>query len=219
MRRRAVRVMRPAREKKRWRRVLVVATCCPRVIRVVQRARLWANTWTASQAPFGKLRIGGEAARGEMIESHSVLEVTDGVLHLGVAVMVGVEIQGVARSIGDEAVVAVGVEEGQLRAGRGIYPAHDEAHRRGVGFTANGCIFSLRHVGGSLHQVRNGSPAIFWYGLDQLLEASVLADGDGEADTRSAADGDHVAVVETSVGPQRELTGGPGVAHSSHRLP
>ena len=50
MRRRALRVMRPAREKKRLRRVLVVATASPRAMRPVQRARLWAITWTASQA-------------------------------------------------------------------------------------------------------------------------------------------------------------------------
>ena len=63
----AERVSRPAIEKKRRRRVLVVTTCSPRPMRAVQRARLWAITWTASQAPFGRLRIGGEAARGEMV--------------------------------------------------------------------------------------------------------------------------------------------------------
>ena len=38
VRRRALRVMRPAREKKRRRRVLVVTTCSPRPMRAVQRA-------------------------------------------------------------------------------------------------------------------------------------------------------------------------------------
>ena len=85
VRRRAERVSRPAREKKRRLRVLVVTSCSPRPIRAVQRAKLWAMTWTASQAPFGRLRIGGEAARGEMVEPHAVLEVSDGVLDLGVA--------------------------------------------------------------------------------------------------------------------------------------
>ena len=64
--RRAERVSLPAMEKKRRRRVLVVTICSPRPMRAVQRARLWAITCTASQAPFGRLRIGGEAARGEM---------------------------------------------------------------------------------------------------------------------------------------------------------
>ena len=44
VRRRAERVSRPAREKKRRRRVLVVTTPSPRPMRAVQRARLWAST-------------------------------------------------------------------------------------------------------------------------------------------------------------------------------
>ena len=89
VRRRAERVSRPAREKKRRRRVLVVTSCWPRPMRAVQRARLWAITWTASQAG-----VGGEAARGEMVQPHAVLEVSDGILDLGVAPMVGLQFQG-----------------------------------------------------------------------------------------------------------------------------
>ena len=48
VRRRAERVSRPAREKKRRRRVLVVTSCSPRPMRTVQRA----ITCTASQAPL-----------------------------------------------------------------------------------------------------------------------------------------------------------------------
>ena len=46
--RRAERVIRPAKEKNRRRRVLVVTTCSPRPMRAVQRARLWAITCTAN---------------------------------------------------------------------------------------------------------------------------------------------------------------------------
>ena len=49
----------PAREKNRRRRVLVVAICSPRPIRAVQRARLWAITCTASQAPLAAKRPDG----------------------------------------------------------------------------------------------------------------------------------------------------------------
>ena len=122
VRRRAERVSRPAREKNRRRRVLVVASFSPRPMRAAQRARLWAITCTASQAPFGKLRIGGEAARGEMIQPHAVLEVPDGVLDLGVAAMVGLQFQGVSLPVVDEAVIAAGGEEGQLGTGRGLHP-------------------------------------------------------------------------------------------------
>ena len=62
VRRRVLRVSRPARERNRRRRVLVVTICSPSPMRAVQRARLWVITWTASQAPLGKLRIGGETA-------------------------------------------------------------------------------------------------------------------------------------------------------------
>ena len=87
VRRRAERGSRLAIEKKRRRRVLVVTTCSPRPMRAVQRARLWAMTWTASQAPFGRLRIGGETARWQVIEADAVLQVADGVLDLSVAVI------------------------------------------------------------------------------------------------------------------------------------
>ena len=59
MRRRALRVSRPAREKSRRRRVLVVTTPSPRPMRAVQRARLWAITWTASQAALAAKRPEG----------------------------------------------------------------------------------------------------------------------------------------------------------------
>ena len=130
----------PAMEKKRRRRVLVVTICSPRPMRAVQRARLWAITCTASQAPFGRLRIGGEAARGEMVQPHAVLEVSDGVLDLGVAPMVGLQCQGFPVPVGDEAVIAVGGEEGQLGTGRGLHAPDDEPHRRGVGLTLEGGV-------------------------------------------------------------------------------
>ena len=98
----------------------MVTTCSPRPMWAVQRAKLCAITWTASQAPFGMLRIGGEAARGEMVQSDAVLEVSDGVLDLGVEAMVGLQFQGCPVPIGDEAVIAVGGEEGQLGTGRGF---------------------------------------------------------------------------------------------------
>ena len=40
--------------------------------------------------------VGGDAARGQVVELHAVLQVADGVLDLGVAAMVGLESQGVA---------------------------------------------------------------------------------------------------------------------------
>ena len=55
-----------------------------------------------------------------MVEPHAVLEVADGVLDLGVAAMVGLELQSVAVPVGDEGAIAVGGEQRQLGTGRGF---------------------------------------------------------------------------------------------------
>ena len=47
----------------------------PRPMHAVQRAMLWAITCTASQAALAAKR-----ARGEMVQPHTVLEVSDGIL-------------------------------------------------------------------------------------------------------------------------------------------
>ena len=39
--------------------------------------------------------VGGEAARGEMVEADAVLQVLDGILDLGVAAMAGLQLQGI----------------------------------------------------------------------------------------------------------------------------
>jgi hypothetical protein len=56
---RAERVSRPGRLNSRRRSVFVVTMPSPRPIRAVQRARLWARIWTASQAPFAANRPDG----------------------------------------------------------------------------------------------------------------------------------------------------------------
>ena len=63
--------------------------------------------------------VGGEAARGEMVQPHAVLEVAYRVLDLGVAAVVRLQFQGLSVPVGDEAVIAVGGEEGQLGTGGG----------------------------------------------------------------------------------------------------
>ena len=122
VRRRAERVSRPAIEKNRRRRVLVVTICAPRPSRAVRRARLCASTCTASQAP-----LAGEAPRGEMIQPHAVLEVSDGVLDLGVAAMVGLQLQGFPVPVGDAAVIAVGGVDSCAMACR-LYMVHRAKH-------------------------------------------------------------------------------------------
>ena len=58
--------------------------------------------------------VGGEAARGEMVEADAVLEVAYGILDLGVAAMVSLQFEQLPVPVGDEAVIAVFGENGQL---------------------------------------------------------------------------------------------------------
>ena len=81
--------------------------------------------------------VGGEAARGEMVEPDAVLEVSDGVLDLGVAPMVGLQCQGFPVPVGDEAVIAVSGEEGQLGTGRGPATPGSPGPAGGRGPTGN----------------------------------------------------------------------------------
>ena len=108
--RRAERVSRPTSPNSRRRRVLVVTIPAPSPSLAVQRARLWAMTWTASQAP-----LAANLPRRQVVEAHPVFEVPDGVLDLGMAAVVGLELQGLAGAVGDEGVVVVQGE--QARAG------------------------------------------------------------------------------------------------------
>ncbi len=84
--------------------------------------------------------IGGEAAGRHVVQPDAVLEVAYGILDLGVAAMVGLQFEHLPVPVGDETVIAVGGEEGQLGTGRGLHTPDDEPHRRGAGFTPEGDI-------------------------------------------------------------------------------
>ena len=61
-----------------------------------------------------------------MIQPHVVLDVSNGVLDLGVAGVVGLQLQGFPVPVGDAAVIAVAGEEGQLGTGHRLHPPDDE---------------------------------------------------------------------------------------------
>ena len=75
-----------------------------------------------------------------MVEADAVLQVSDGILDLGVAAMVGLQFQHLPVPVGDEAVIAVAGEEGQLETGRRLHPPNNEPHRGGVGLTLEGSV-------------------------------------------------------------------------------
>ena len=213
--------------------------------------------------------VGGEAPRGEMVQPDAVLEVPYRILDLGVAAMISLQFEGLPVPVGDEAVIAVGGEEGELGTGRGLHPSDDEPYRRGVRLGLEGgvelvsevqdyndiriigaiegrialstsnlpqidavlitilvppntsetsSVGGLGHIGGTVHPVRNRRPGIFGYRLDEIVQAFVLADGDGEAGIHPAAGGDESVGVEAAVGPHGELPAAPGVANPAHRF-
>ena len=98
----------------------MVSTGSPSPMRAVQRDEVMGHHLDGQPGA-----VGGEAARGEMVEPDAVLEVSDGVLDLGVAAVVGLQCQGIPLPVGDAAVVAVAGEEGQLGTGRGLHPPAD----------------------------------------------------------------------------------------------
>ena len=192
----------------------MVTSCSPRPMRAAQRARLWAITWTASQAALAAKRPEGRwLSPTPYLRSRIAFSISAWRRWSASSSKV------TSLPVGDAGVIAVISEQRQLGTGRGFHPPDDEPHRGGAGFTLEGCIRGLGHVGGTLHPVGNGSPVILGYGLYDLPQALVLADGDGEADIHLAADGDDGVNVETAVGPHCDLALGPGVAHPSQRLP
>ena len=113
----------------------MVTTCSPRPMRAVQRARLWAITWTASQAP-----LAGKWPEGRWFNPTPYLRSR-------MAFSISAWRRWSASSsrvcpvpVGDEAVIAVGGEEGQLGTGRGLHPPDDEPHRGGVGLILEGGV-------------------------------------------------------------------------------
>ena len=108
MRRRAERVIRPTRAKTRRLRVLVITvplaqTNPRRPAGQVVRHHLYRQPGT----------VGGEAARGEMVQPHAVLEVAYRILDLGVTAMIGLQFQRLPIAVTDEGVIAVSGEEGE----------------------------------------------------------------------------------------------------------
>ena len=168
VRRRAERVSRPAREKKRRRRVLVVTTPSSRPMRAGPAGQVMGQHLDGQPCA-----VGGEAARGEMVEADAMLEVSDGILDLGVAAMVGLQFQGFPVPVGDEAVIAVAGEEGQLGTGRGLHPPDDEPHWGGFGLALEGSVGGLGHVGAAVHPVGDERPVLLGNRLNQLPEAGV----------------------------------------------
>ena len=87
----------PTRAETRRLRVLVVAICSPRPSRAVQRVRLWAIVWTASQAALAAKRPAGRWFSPTPYLRSRI-------------------------AVGDEVVIAVGGEEGELGTGRRLRP-------------------------------------------------------------------------------------------------
>ena len=75
----------------------------------------------------------GEAPRRHVVQPDAVPKVAYGVLDLGLTAMISLQFQCLPIAVGDEGVIAVSGEEGQLGTGRGLHSPDDEPHRCGVG--------------------------------------------------------------------------------------
>ena len=130
-------------EKKRRRKGLGGHdTARPDRFGAVQRARLWAITCTGCHP------VGGEAARGEMVQPHAVLEVSDGVLDPAWRRWSASS----ARVSPSRSVMKASCrsgEEGQLGTGRGLHAPDDEPHRPASG-ALEGSVAGFGHIGGAL---------------------------------------------------------------------
>ena len=90
--------------------------------------------------------VGGEAPRGHVVQPDAVLEVAYRILDLGVAAMISLQFEGLPVPVGDEAVIAVSGEEGELGTGCRLHPPDNEPHRRGVGLGLEGSIELVSEV-------------------------------------------------------------------------
>ena len=178
----------------------MVAIRSPRPIRAVQRARLWAIVWTASQA-----QVGGEAARGEMVQPDAVLEVA--VWHSRISGwrrMVRHQFEPLPVPVGDEAVIAVTwVKRASWEPGVRLHPPDDEQAYRRERLTSawKGRVGGLGHIGGTVHPVRNRrTQASSGIASDEIVQAFVLAWMVMEKrNIHLAADGDHGVGIEAAV--------------------
>ena len=84
--------------------------------------------------------VGGETARRHVVQPHAVLQVSNGVLDLGMRRWSASSSRvSPSRSV-MKVVIAVGGEEGQLGTGSGLHPPDNEPHRCGVGLTLEGDV-------------------------------------------------------------------------------
>ncbi len=160
--------------------------------------------------------VGGEAPRGEVVEPDPVLEVADHVFDHGVAAVVGFELDGGTVPVGDEGVMVVGGEQGELAARGGLDSPHDEAHLRVL--VGEGPPCGLGHVGAVADPVRDRRPVLVGDGDDHLVEALVHLDGDGVAHACVGARVGHLVVVEPRVGPQHHRPASSGAPHPVKHL-
>ena len=81
-----------------------------------------------------------------MVQPDAVLQVSYRVLDLGVAAVVGLQVQGLPVPVGDEAVIAVGGEEGQLGTEGRLHPPGAAPVRLSVRLSLEGSVEPVSEV-------------------------------------------------------------------------
>lgn len=151
-----------------------------------------------------------------MVQGHAVLEVADRVLDLGVAVVVGLELERRTIAVGDVRVIVVQDERRKLEARGRLHPAGDRPDRERVGPVGKGDIHCLGQVGATVEPIRDRRPGRLWDRLDQAVDRVNLADRYAEADLPRAATLTTADVYR--VGPDRSSPVAPGSADPCDRL-
>src|SRR6266545_1858233 len=160
--------------------------------------------------------VGGELAGGQVVEADAVLEVTDHVLDLRVAAVVGLQRKGVPVAVGDKAVVVVVAEQRQLGSRGGPHAAHDQPHHPPL--AAERPVAGLRDVGAVVQPVGDRRPRALGDLADDLVDGLAELDRDRAGHPLLVAGVDDLVGVEAGVGPQRDRTGGTGAAGPVDRL-
>ena len=204
---RVLRVLDSAKQRNRRQRVLVITAPVPG--RFAGPAdQIVSMTCTASQACFGKLRIGRKPPRGEVVQAQAVLEVPNGTVDPTVAAVAGLRFQRVPLPVGDEALIAIVGEERQLGAGGGLHPpGRSAALVRRRADSGSECIHSRSHRQGPPSNMELG--ARHPWGSSQSDRAGSGAGGRWcRSGPLSRSEGDDCLGVETTDGLHRELSCG-----------
>ena len=155
-----------------------------------------------------------------MVQAGAGLEVAYRILDLGVTAMIDLEFERLPVPVGDEAVIAGGGEESQLRTVRRLHPTDDEPYRRGVRLGLEWGVGGHGRIGWHRPSSKeSASRHLRRIVLDEIPpRRASWRMAMAKRTSHPAADCDHFLRIEAAVGPHRELAAGSAGAHPGQRF-